>query len=149
MASIAEFQGDAPTAETLYAKLIALGEEIYNPEHVHVLLYRLCHSEQIMRQGRLEEAIELGQRILTTCKSSSGWQINASCFQLIAECNRPRQNFSEEEKYHFKLIELLTRILGREHQETVDALEACAACFMCKAQPEKADPLTRKSSNRG
>jgi tetratricopeptide (TPR) repeat protein len=141
MASIAEFQGDEPTAEILYAKLIKLGEEIYNPEHVHVLLYRLCHAEQIMRQGRFEEAIQLGQRILDTCKSSSGWQINASCFQLIAECNRLRQNYREEEKYQFKLVELLTRILGREHQETVDALEACAACFMCQAQPEKADPL--------
>lgn len=141
MASIAEFQGDEPTAEILYAKLIKLGEEIYNPEHVHVLLYRLCHAEQIMRQGRFEEAIELGQRILDTCKSSSGWQITASCLQLIAECNRLQPNFREEEVYQIKLIELLTKILGREHQETVDAMEACAACFMCQSQPEKADHL--------
>lgn len=141
MASIAEFQGDQPTAEILYDKLIKLGEEIYNPEHVHVLLYRLCHAEQIMRQGRLEEAIQLGQRILATSKSSSGWQINASSFQLIAECNRLRQDFDQEERYLGNLIQLLTRILGRGHQETVDALEACAACFMSKAQPEKADPL--------
>ncbi|KAH6664653.1 hypothetical protein B0J14DRAFT_630448 [Halenospora varia] len=125
-ASIAEFEGDASMAEILYKKLVELGEEIYNPEHVHVLEYRLCHAEQVMRQGRLREAIGLGQAILAICKNSSGWQITASCFQLIAECNRLQGNITQTEVYHFKLLELLTNMLGRGHQETVDALEACA-----------------------
>ncbi|KAF4627747.1 hypothetical protein G7Y89_g10407 [Cudoniella acicularis] len=147
MASIAEFQGDASMAEIFYTKLITLGEAIYNPEHVHVLEYRICHAEQVMRQGRLKEAIQLGQAILATCKNSSGWQIIASCFQLIAECNRVQCNFNEAEVYHLKLLELLTNMLGRGHQETVDALEACATCFMSNSQPQKAEPLYKEIVN--
>ncbi|EHK97856.1 hypothetical protein M7I_6353 [Glarea lozoyensis 74030] len=126
-ASISEFQGDASMAEILYKKLIELGEELYNPEHVHVLEYRLCHAEQVMRQGRLQEAIDLAKAILGVCKNQSGWQITASGLQLIAECNRLKGDFAHAKTYHYRLLELLTNMLGRGHQETVDALEAYAA----------------------
>jgi tetratricopeptide (TPR) repeat protein len=147
MASISEFQGDASMAEILYAKLISLGEEVYNPEHIHVLEYRICHAEQVMRQRRLKEAIQLGRAILATCKNSSGWQITASCFQLIAECNREQRNFGEAEVYRSKLLELLSKILGRGHQETIDALEACATDFMSNHQPQRAEPLYQEIVN--
>jgi tetratricopeptide (TPR) repeat protein len=146
-ASIAEFEGDASMAEILYKKLIELGEEIYNPEHVHVLEYRLCHAEQVMRQGRLQEAIGLGQAIRAICKNNSGWQITASCLQLIAECSRVQGNFTQAKVYHFRLLELLTNMLGRGHQETVDALEAYATCLMMNCQPKKAEPLFQEILN--
>ncbi|EPE33392.1 P-loop containing nucleoside triphosphate hydrolase [Glarea lozoyensis ATCC 20868] len=146
-ASISEFQGDASMAEILYKKLIELGEELYNPEHVHVLEYRLCHAEQVMRQGRLQEAIDLAKAILGVCKNQSGWQITASGLQLIAECNRLKGDFAHAKTYHYRLLELLTNMLGRGHQETVDALEAYAVCLVLNRQPKKAGPLFQEISN--
>jgi len=79
MAAISEFQGDETMAEVLYWKLITLVEAIYNPEHAHLLEYRIFHAEQVFRQGRFKEAIQLGRAILSTCENSSGWQNTASC----------------------------------------------------------------------
>jgi len=56
-------------------------------------------------------------------------------------------NFSDAEVYHFKLLELLTNTLGRGHQETVDALELCATCFMSNSQPQRAEPLFQEIVN--
>lgn len=144
MASIAEFQGDAAMAEILYAKIIALSEIAYNPDHVHLLEYRVCHAEQLMRQQKLDKAIELAEAILAGRKDSTGWQIIASCFQLIAECSQLQHKYEKAEAYRFKVLDLLTGILGRGHQETLDSLEACAICFMSSSRPHKAEPLFRE-----
>ena len=45
MASIAEFQDDAATAEILYSKPIAVSEAMYGPDHVHILDCPLMHAE--------------------------------------------------------------------------------------------------------
>ena len=141
MAGIAEFQGDASMAEILYAKLIALCSAIYNPEHIHVFDYRLSHAEQVMRQGRLDEAMVLSQEILASCKNNSEWQISASCFETMAECCRMRGALGDEEVHRSKCLELHTKILGRQHKETIDAMEACARCFASASLHAKAEPL--------
>ena len=88
MAGIAEFQGDSAVAEGFYARLITLCESMYHPDHVHVFDYRLSHAEQVMRQGRLDEAVRSSEAILGRCDNTSEWRIRASCLQNIAECHR-------------------------------------------------------------
>lgn len=83
MAGVAEFQGDAAMAEIFYAKLITLCEAIYHSEHIHVFDYRLSHAEQILRQGRLEEATRLSEAIMVSCENTSEWRITANCLQTI------------------------------------------------------------------
>ncbi|KAL8828243.1 MAG: hypothetical protein Q9170_006687 [Blastenia crenularia] len=143
-AGIVEFQGDAAMAEILYAKLISLCEKMYNPEHIHVFDYRLSHAEQIMRQGRLDEAIRLSKAILASCDNSSEWRIRASCLQTIAECYRLGANHDEESTYRKRTLELHEKNLGSEHKETVDAKEALADCYLNIFQPSEAEGMYQK-----
>ncbi|KAK4991151.1 hypothetical protein LTR66_006622 [Elasticomyces elasticus] len=145
MAGIAEFQGDAAIAEIFYAKLITLCEAMYNSEHIHLLDYRLSHAEQIMRQGRLNEATQLSKAILASCTNKSEWGISASCLQTIAECCRLRAAYEEEEIYRLRTLELHERNLGHNHKKTVDAKEALADCYLNSSKYSEAKDLYQKA----
>jgi hypothetical protein len=71
MASIAEFQDDAESAEILYAKLITVSEAMYGPDHVHILDYRLVHAEQVLRQGNYARAMQLTRAIMGSWRSKT------------------------------------------------------------------------------
>ena len=144
MAGIAEFQGDAAMAEIFYAKLITLCEAMYHSEHVHVFDYRLSHAEQIMRQGRLEEAIRLSEAILTNCKNTSEWRIVVSCLQTIAECARLSASYDTEQTYRLRTLELHEKNLGRDHKETIDAEEALADCYLNNSRHSEAKDLYQR-----
>lgn len=144
MAGIAEFQGDAAMAEILYTKLITLCEAIYHSEHVHVFNYRLSHAEQIMPQGRLEEAIQLSEAILANCKNTSEWRIIISCLQTIAECARLSASYDTEQTYRLRTLELHEKNLGRDHKETIDAEEALANCYLSSSRHSKAKDLYQR-----
>ena len=141
IAGIAEFQGDSAVAEDFYAKLITICEGMYHPDHVHVFDYRLSHAEQVMRQGRLDEAIALSEAILGRCDNTSEWRIRASCLQTIAECHRLSGDYNKELLNRQDTLELHERKLGPNHKETVDATEALADCFVNKHQPHRAMDL--------
>ncbi|KAL6714191.1 hypothetical protein ACLMJK_008686 [Lecanora helva] len=130
MAGIAEFRGDAATAEVFYAKLIALGEVMYHAEHIHLFDYRLSHAEQVMRQGRLEEAVALSEAILATAVNTSEWRITASCLQTISECHRLGARYYKEEEFRRRTLELHEKMLGDDHKDTIDAKEALADCYL-------------------
>lgn len=82
-------------AEMFYAKLITLCQEMYYSEHIHVFDYRLSHAEQIMRQGRLDEATRLSEAILVTCESSSEWphprKLPADHCRVLPVASQPRR----------------------------------------------------------
>lgn len=140
LAGISEFQGNAAMAEIFYAKLMAIGEETYHSEHIHLFDYRLSHAEQIMRQGsRLEEAKGLSEAILADCKDSSEWRISANCLQLIAECYRLQANYSTEHSYRVKVWTLHEEKLGRHHRESMNAAEALADCYLHRRQYPEAE----------
>ena len=141
LAGIAEFQCDAAMAEILYAKLITLCEAIYYSEHIHVFDYRLSHAEQIMRQGRLEEACALSEAILASCNNTSEWRIRASCLQTMAECCRLRACYSKEQTYRLRTLELHEKNLGHDHKETIDAEDALADCYLNSFRHSEAKDL--------
>ena len=141
MAGIAEFQCDAAMAEIFYAKLIMLCEVVYHSEHIHIFDYRLSHAEQIMRQGRLEEAIRLSEAILASCNNTSEWRISASCLQTIAECCRLRACYSEEQTYRQRALEVHEKKLGSDHKETIDAKDALADCYLNNSMHSEAKDL--------
>ncbi|KAL8897618.1 MAG: hypothetical protein Q9207_007124 [Kuettlingeria erythrocarpa] len=143
-AGIVEFQGDAAMAEILYAKLIILCEEMYNPKHIHVFDYRLSHAEQIMRQGRLEEAIRLSEAILSSCDNISEWRIRASCLQTIAECHRLGASYETEGRCRIKTLELHKEHIGGNHKETIDAEQAVADCYVNNLKPSAAIELYQR-----
>ncbi|KAL8718297.1 MAG: hypothetical protein Q9225_004548 [Loekoesia sp. 1 TL-2023] len=140
-AGIVEFQGDAAMAEILYAKLITLCEGMYHSGHIHIFDYRLSHAEQIMRQGRLEEATRLSEAILASCDNTSEWRIRASCLQTIAECYRLSTYYDKEQKYRLKTLDLHMKNLGRNHKETINAEEALADCYLNSSRSSAATEL--------
>lgn len=144
MAGIAEFQGDAAMAEILYAKLITLSEAMYYSEHIHVYDYRLSHAEQIMRQGRLEEAIQLSEAILASSNGHSEWRISASCLQTIAECYRLEACFGKEQVYRLKTLQLHETKLGPDHRDTIDAMHSLAECYVKTLRHIEAKDLCHK-----
>ncbi|KAI4112130.1 MAG: hypothetical protein LQ339_000138 [Xanthoria mediterranea] len=130
MAGIAEFQGDAAMAEIFYANLVRISETMYYSEHIHVLDYRLSHAEQIMRQGRLEEATRLGKAILASNSGHSEWRICAGCLQTAAECCRLQASYSEEQEYRIRTLEVHEKNLGRDHKDSVDVIHDLADCYL-------------------
>ena len=144
MAGIAEFQRDAALAETFYAQLIIICEANYYSEHIHVFDYRLSHAEQIMRQGRLEEATRLSEAILASCNNTSEWRTSASCLQTIAECCRLRACYSEEQSYRLRVLELHEKKLGCDHKETIDAEDALADCYLNSSRHSEAKDLYQR-----
>ena len=144
MAGIAEFQCDAAMAEFFYAQLIIICEVNYYSEHIHVFDYRLSHAEQIMRQGRLEEATRLSEAILASCNNTSEWRTSASCLQTIAECCRLRAWYSEEQSYRLRVLELHEKKLGRDHKETIDAEDALADCYLNSSRHSEAKDLYQR-----
>ncbi|KAL8816227.1 MAG: hypothetical protein Q9223_004722 [Gallowayella weberi] len=129
MAGIAEFQGDAAMAEIFYSNLITISNTLYYSEHIHLLDYRLSHAEQIMRQGRLDEAARLCETMLASCDGHSEWRISAGCLQTIAECYRLRKSYSEELKYRLKTLDRHEKNLGGDHKDTIDATHELADCY--------------------
>ncbi|KAL8773370.1 MAG: hypothetical protein Q9209_001764 [Squamulea sp. 1 TL-2023] len=144
MAGIAEFQDDAAMAEIFYNKLIALGEAMYYAEHIHVYDYRLSHTEQIMRQGRLGEAIRLSEATLESCKGHSEWRISASCLQTIAECYRLKACYNEEQSYRLRTLQLHEQRLGLDHKHTIDATHDLADCYEKNVRHTQAKDLYQK-----
>ena len=144
MAGIAEFQSDAAMAEIFYAKLIVLCEAIYHSEHIHVFDYRLSHAEQIMLQGKPEEAKALSEAILDCCNNSSEWRIRASCLQTIAACYKLRERYSEEQTYRLRTLELHRKHLGYDHKETIDAEEALVDCYLNSSRHSEAKDLLQR-----
>lgn len=130
MAGIAEFQGDAAMAEIFYANLVRISETMYYSEHIHVLDYRLSHAEQIMRQGRLEEATRLSKAILASNSGHSEWRICAGCLQTVAECCRLAASYSEEQEYRLRTLEVHEKNLGRDHKDSVDVVHDLADCYL-------------------
>ena len=141
LAGIAEFEGNAVTAELYYARLITLCDTIYHSGHVHVFDYRLSHAEQIMRQGRLKEATQLSEGILADCDNTYEWRISASCFQTIAECCRLEANYGVEQTHRLRILELHEKKLGHGHKETIDAKEALADCLLNDSKHMEAQNL--------
>ena len=141
MAGIAEFQHDAALAEVFYAKLITLCEAMYYSEHIHVFDYRLSHAEQIMRQGRLEEATRLSEAILINCEHNSEWRISANCLQTISECCRLGACYGKEQTYRLRILELHEKKLGRDHTETINAENALADCYLNSSRHSEAKAL--------
>ena len=144
MAGIAEFQSDAALAEIFYMKLITLCETLYHSEHIHLYDYRLSHAEQIMLQGKLEEATRLSEAILATCKVTSEWRIKVSCLQTIAAGYRLRACYSEELTYRLEILELHEKRLGRNHKETTDAEDALADCYLNSSSHPEAKELYQR-----
>ncbi|KAL8692573.1 MAG: hypothetical protein Q9224_003928 [Gallowayella concinna] len=130
MAGIAEFQDDAAMAEIFYANLITISNTLYYSEHIHILDYRLSHAEQIMRQGRLEEAARLCETMLASCDGHSEWRISAGCLQTIAECCRLRGSYNEELKYRLKTLDRHEKNLGGDHKDTIDATHELADSYV-------------------
>ena len=130
MAGIAEFQDDAAMAEVFYADLAKISETLYYSEHVHVLDYRLSHAEQIMRQGRLDEATRLSESIWANNSGHSEWRICAGCLQIIAECCRSRASYSKEQEYRLRILEMHEKKLGRDHRDTIDVTQDLADCYL-------------------
>lgn len=141
LASIAEFQDDPTMAEILYQKLVVLCTAIYNDQHVHVFDYRLSRAEQVLRQGRLEEATELSQDILADYRNKSEWQIRAGCLQVMAECCRLQRDFTGEEERRTECLKLHENVLGRAHHTTIDVLEDLARCYMSTGDAQRVEPL--------
>ncbi|KAL8911084.1 MAG: hypothetical protein Q9171_003674 [Xanthocarpia ochracea] len=149
MAGIAEFQDDAAMAEVFYADLAKISETLYYSEHVHVLDYRLSHAEQIMRQGRLDEATQLSESILANNSGHSEWRICAGCLQIIAECCRLRVSYSKEQEYRLRILELHEKKLGRDHRETIDVTHDLADCYLNNQRyPEARDQYLKVLSWR-
>ncbi len=144
MAGIAEFQGDATMAEIFYTKLVTLCEAMYHSEHIHVFDYRLSRAEQIMRQGRLEEATRLSEAIMASSSNTSEWRISASCLQTIAECCRLRACYSKEETYRQRTLELHEKRLRRDHKDTIDAEDAHADCLLNSSRYSTAKDLYQR-----
>ncbi|KAL8674025.1 MAG: hypothetical protein Q9168_001557 [Polycauliona sp. 1 TL-2023] len=130
MAGIAEFQDDPGMAEVFYANLVRISETMYYSEHIHVLDYRLSHAEQIMRQGRMEEAIQLSKAILASNSGHSEWRISAGCSQITAECWRLKARYVEEQEYRLRTLEAHEKNLGRDHRDTVDVMHDLAGCYV-------------------
>ncbi|KAI4255045.1 MAG: hypothetical protein L6R42_006933, partial [Xanthoria sp. 1 TBL-2021] len=141
MAGIAEFQGDATMAEIFYANLVRISETMYYSEHIHVLDYRLSHAEQIMRQGRLEEATRLSKAILASNSGHSEWRICAGCLQIVAECCRLEASYSEEQEYRRRTLEVHEKNLGRNHRDAVDVMHDLADCYLNNHKYSEADYL--------
>ncbi|KAL8787702.1 MAG: hypothetical protein Q9195_007658 [Heterodermia aff. obscurata] len=141
LAGIAEFQRDSAVAEIFYAKLISLCEVLYHSEHVHVIDYRLSHAEQVMRQGKHDEAIRLSEAILKASDHTSEWSIKASCLQTIAECYKMKQYYRQELTYRLRSLELHEKSLGQDHKESVDAVNALADCHLSNSSYEQAQGL--------
>ena len=141
LAGIAEFQRDSAMAEIFYAKLISLCEVLYHAEHVHVIDYRLSQAEQVMRQGRHDEAIRLSEGILKACDHTSEWSIKASCLQTMAECYKMKQCYREEMIYRIRSMELHEKSLGQDQKETVDAENALAECYLNNSSYQQAQSL--------
>ena len=144
MAGIADFQGDAAMAEVFYAKLIILCEAMYHSEHIHVFDYRLSHAEQIMLQGKLEEATRLSEAIQATCYNISEWRISASCLETIAACYGLRACYSKEKTYRQKILDLHEKHLGLNHKETIDAEDALANCYLNSCRHSEAKVLLKR-----
>lgn len=144
MAGIAEFQGDAAMAKIFYTKLITLCEAMYHLEHIHVFDYRLSHVEQVMRQGRLEEATRLSKAIMACSDNTFESRINVNCLQTIAECCRLRAGYSMEQTYRQRALELHEKHLGRDHKETIDAGDALADCFLNSSRHPAAQELYQR-----
>lgn len=147
LAGIAEFQHDAAMAEIFYAKLITLCEAIYYSEHIHVFDYRLSHAEQIMRQGRLEEATQLSEAILMSAEHTSEWRIRANCLQTISECYRLGGCYNKEHMYRLRILELHEKNLGRDHKETINAEDALADCYLNSSMISEAKDLYERVSS--
>ena len=144
LAGIAQFEGNALTAELYYAKLIRLCEEIYHPGHIHLFDYRLSHSEQIMRQGGLDEAIRLSEGILGSCDNTYEWRISASCLLTIAECCSLGAQYGTEQTYRLRILNLYQTKLGHDHKETTDAKEILAHCYMKNSKYHEAKDLYQR-----
>ncbi|KAL8851345.1 MAG: hypothetical protein Q9221_003712 [Calogaya cf. arnoldii] len=148
MAGIAEFQGDAAMAEIFYANLVRISETMqYYSEHIHVLDYRLSHAEQIMRQGRLEEATQLSKAILASNSGHSEWRICAGCLQTVAECCRLGASYSEEQEYRLRTLEVHQKNLGHNHRDTVDVMHDLADCYLKNCRYSEAGDLYREVMN--
>ncbi|KAL8841282.1 MAG: hypothetical protein Q9176_003375 [Flavoplaca citrina] len=141
MAGIAEFQDDAGMAEILYANLVGISETLYYPEHIHVLDYRLSHAEQIMRQGKLEEATQLSKAILTSSSGHSEWRICAGCLQTVAECCRLKASYIDELEYRLRTLEVHEKNLGWDHRDTVDVMHDLADCYLNAEKYPEAEAL--------
>ncbi|KAL8994685.1 MAG: hypothetical protein Q9169_005415 [Polycauliona sp. 2 TL-2023] len=145
MAGIAEFQDDAAMAEVFYANLVRISETMYYSEHIHVLDYRLSHAEQIMRQGRFEEAIRLSKAILASSSGHSEWRICAGCLQIIAECFRLKTRFVEEQEYRRRTLEVHEKNLGRDHRDTIDVMHDLADCYLNNQNSFEAQNLYKET----
>lgn len=141
MAGIAEFQDDAAMAQIFYTKLISLCRTLYHSEHVHVYDYRLSFAEQIMLQGKLEEAIQLSEVMSVDCNNKSEWRIQASCLQTIAACYHMNSHYSEELSYRLRILNLHQKHLGDDHKETSDAKFALADCYLSSSNFSEAQKM--------
>lgn len=147
MASIAEFSDDPAMAEILYQELISLCGSIYNEHHVHVYDYQLCHSEQILRQGRLGEAAEAATDILSRCQHKVEWLIRAGSRQIMSECCRQQGDLEGEEAQLVACLEIYEESLSRLRAETITAIEALAHCLIRAGKAEMAVPLWKEIYN--
>ena len=144
MASMAEFRGDASTAEILYAKLVNLGSSIYGEQHVHVFDYKLSHAEQLLRLNRLKEAFESCQSTLRTCVNKSEWRIPATCYEIMAECCKLEGDGAREEEWRRKCSDTHSKHLEGSEKEGTDALEAAARCLLNNKNPQQAEAMFQK-----
>ena len=144
MASMAEFRGDASTAEILYAKLVKLGSSIYGEQHVHVFDYKLSHAEQLLRLDRLREAFESCQSTLRTCVNKSEWRIPATCYEIMAECCKLEGNGAEEEIWRLNCADTHSKHLEGSEKEGIDALEAATRCLLNNSKPKQAEEMLQK-----
>lgn len=141
LASIAEFSDDPGMAEVLYVELISLCGSIYNEHHVHVYDYQLCHAEQVLRQGRVEEAAEAANDILARCQHKVEWLIRAGARQIMSECCRQQSDLEGEEAQLIACLQIYEESLSRLRVETITAIEALAHCLTRAGKADKAEPL--------
>ena len=141
LAGIAEFQGDSQMAEIFYKKLITLCEETLGPDHVHIFDYRLSLAEQVMRQGRLDEASELSQSILASSENKYEWRIVVSGLEMIAEICKRKMLYTEAENYRVRCLDTYEDMLGAHNNETIDAMDGLAKAFTLNQKHDRAQAL--------
>ena len=141
MAGMAEFRGDASTAEILYAKLVALGSSIYGIQHIHVFDYRLSHAEQILRLNQPKKAFELCQSILRSCINKSEWRIPTTCYEIMAECCSIEHDDPGEEEWWLKAVDMHQRHSEGTQRRGMEVLEAAARCLLVNSKPQQAKKL--------
>jgi tetratricopeptide (TPR) repeat protein len=125
-------RGDFAAARQVYAKVVALYEEVHGAKDWHVADARasLANCERMQRldadqRRRLAEADELERK----------------CTDLIH-----RERFNEALEPAQKALEVRTRLLGNQDRQTIEDLDLVSTAYFLGGQYSKAEPPTLQAA---